>query len=86
MTEERANKIYDILVNIGGANETMRDQFIFSHCKDMYICQEWRFMGKLGYGGKYRGQYNTVDCYREDETKEQLKLIKKINKELEKIK
>jgi len=84
MTEERANKIYDILVKYG-ANEYMRRSFINAHtCPD--VCTEWRFMGELGFGGKYRSERNTVDCYREDETKERLKLIKKINKELEKIK
>ena len=65
MTEERANKVYDILVNIGGASEYMRDSFVYHHSD--YTngnCTEWRFMGKLGYGGKYRSNYNAVDCYK----------------------
>lgn len=84
MTADRANGVYDILVNIGGASENMRDSFIFSYtCTD--VCTEWRFMGKLGFGGKYRSEYNSVDCYQEDETKERLETIDKINKELKKI-
>lgn len=91
MTEDRANKIYDILVNSGGAAEDMRDSFIYHHTDNKYgesneVCTEWRFCGKLGYGGKYRSDYNTVDCYLEDETEEILKIIDEINKELHEIK
>ena len=85
MTEERANKVYDILVELGGAVENMRDSFVYAHMsKD--VCTEWRFQGKLGFGGKYRSEYNTVDCYREDETKKRLKIIDKINNKLKEIK
>ena len=84
MTIEQANKIYNILVNLGGASEDMRDSFVYHHIDDKTdknheICTEWRFMGKLGYGGKYRSRYNTVDCYKEDETKTTLKLVNEIN-------
>ena len=85
MSEEKANKIYDLLVSIGGASETMRNAFIYHHSKDKDICEEWRFCGKLGFGGKYRSRYNAVDCYSEDETKERLKIITKLNLELSKI-
>ena len=86
MTIDNANKIYDILVQLGGADEKMRDGFVYQHTDDEgNLCTEWRFMGRLGYGGKYRSKYNSVDCYQEDETKERLKIIDKINKELKKI-
>ena len=83
---EIADKIYDVLVNIGGAYEGERDSFIYHHCTYKDGCDEWRFQGKLGYGGKYRSRYNKVDCYLEDETKERLHLIKEINAALLKIK
>ena len=85
-TEEYYNKVYDILVNIGGAVETDRIAFVYEHLNAEYPCTEWRFSGKLGFGGKYRSKRNTVDCYQEDETSKRIELIKLMNKELAKIK
>jgi hypothetical protein len=85
MNKNRANKIYDILVNLGGASERMKDSFIYHHCESNDGCDEWRFGGKLGFGGKYRSRTNTVDCYLEDETISKKHLIKNINLELSKI-
>lgn len=79
MTVETANKIYDVLVEFGGANETMRNSFIYHHSESKDVCTEWRFSGKLGFGGKYHSQTNKVDCYREDETPERNQLITEIN-------
>jgi len=81
--EERFNSIYDILVNIGGAVEQMRDPFVSIHVEE--DCLEWRFCGHLGYGGKYRSDRNKVDCYSEDENEYRKDLIKKINNELSKV-
>jgi len=77
MTINRANNIYNILVNKGGASESDRSNFIYHHTKNK--CDEWRFSGKLGFGGKYRSNQNSVDCYSEDETTERLILIEEIN-------
>lgn len=85
MTETTANKIYNILVNFGGAYEPDRDNFIYHHCKAKNICTEWRFQGKLGFGGKYYSDLNVVDCYQENETPLILELIEKINSELKNI-
>lgn len=85
MTEEKANKIYDLLVTIGGAYEPDRNTFVYHHTKVKYGCREWRFSGKLGFGGKYRSNSNRVDCYREDETNETIKIMNKLNSELNKI-
>lgn len=85
MTKDSANKIYDVLVHDGGAVEHMRTSFIYHHSESKEGCDEWRFIGKLGFGGKYRSRYNKVDCYSEDENPERLKLIKKINNKLSKI-
>lgn len=46
---------------------------------------EYRFCGKLGFGGKLRlnvGEAPRVDCYSEDETPARQKLIDAANKEL----
>jgi hypothetical protein len=85
MTIEKANKVYDLLVSIGGAYEPQRDSFIYHHSKSKDGCDEWRFMGKLGFGGKYRSNSNKVDCYLEDETPEIIILIERLNDALSKI-
>ena len=85
MTKERANKIYDILVSIGGAYENERDDFIWAHCEDKYECWEWRFRGHLGGGGKYRSQWNGVTYYREDETPERIQLKKRLDEALQEL-
>jgi 5'-nucleotidase len=75
-------QVYDILVYLGGAPEGMRDTFIYAHCHDKYPTKEWRFQGKLGFGGKYRSETNKVDCYSEDETTKRIELIKQMNETL----
>lgn len=85
MIKEEANKIYDILVNIGGASESERDKFVYDHCESKNIATEWRFCGKFGFGGKYRSKINKVTYYPEDETFERIDLLSKINIELSKI-
>ena len=81
--KKKLNKVYDILVNLGGADENMRGSFIQYHTEGHD--HEWRFSGHLGFGGKYRLERNKVDCYREDETQERLTLIEEINEKLSKI-
>lgn len=82
---KQGHKIYDILENIGGASKGERNSFIYAHCESDYICEEWRFQGKLGFGGKYRIERNMVDYYLEDETPEMIELTKEINKQLSEI-
>lgn len=70
-------QVYDILIREAGAPEGDRASFV-----DALLtgdCREWRFCGSLGFGGKYRPDTNTVDCYREDETPSRLLVIKKTN-------
>lgn len=72
------NKVYDILVNDGGANECMRVAFVSYHLdEDTY--HEWRFSGKFGFGGKYRAERNAIDYYQEDKTKKLDELERAIN-------
>jgi hypothetical protein len=82
MTKDKANYVYDQLVAIGGAREEDRDNFVYHHSEAKEKCDEWRFIGKLGFGGKYRSQRNRVDCYREDETPERNDIIERLNKAL----
>ena len=89
---EYAIKIGKILIEIGGANpkilQSDYDAFLSYLTDDKSRWDiEYRFMGHLGYGGKFRTTYNSwkVDCYSESETPERLKLISRINKELQKL-
>ncbi len=82
LTKEFANKVYDVLVTHLRADERMRDDFIYHHVESKEGCHEYRFMGNLGFGGKYWSETNTVSCYLEDETQGRKELIKIANKEL----
>jgi hypothetical protein len=42
-------------------------------------CREYRFMGALGFGGKFWQQSMTVTCYPEDETPERRAIIERAN-------
>lgn len=85
MNAQQANKIYEVLVNTAGASESLRTGFVEAHTRDKRPCTEWRFMGKLGFGGKYYADRNTVDCYPEDISPERKELIQKIRSELKDI-
>ncbi len=85
MQKEKANKVYDLLVSIGGADEPERTSFIYHHCESKHKCDEWRFSGKLGFGGKYWRDTNSVGCYKEDETNSRMKIINELNDKLKSI-
>lgn len=89
MTTEQAEAVWQILVEECGA--TFDHGFVF-HETTKYI-DEWRFMGRLGFGGKFRrnrgwrddgtwGEKWYVDCYPEDETDDRRALIAAANKRL----
>lgn len=82
---EKANKVYDLLVSIGGAPERYRNSFISHHCEDKDGCGEWRFGGKFGYGGKYLSYNNVVTYDCEDETPKLIELASKLNDALKVI-
>lgn len=86
ISKEKANNVYDLLVSIGGAYEPDRGNFIYHHTESKGGCDEWRFGGKLGFGGKYRSGYNSVNCYMEDETDERKSIITELNCALRNIK
>lgn len=79
--EEFYKDVYDILVELGGAADGhYRDAFMFNFSKEeKFATEEWRFQGKLGFGGKYWREQNIINCYSEDETPEVLELITIMN-------
>ncbi len=84
MNSNLANRIYDILVQEADAMESQRDNFIRHHT-GKENCYEWRFCGSLGFGGKFRSERMTVDCYPEDSTKEREKIITRTNDRLNEV-
>lgn len=86
-SEKFYGQVYDLLILFGGAPNTPdhKQAFIYEFMYDKHSAGEWRFQGKLGFGGKYWSEINEVSCYSEDETPERLALIKLINKELKKL-
>ena len=83
-------KCWDILVEHAGAHEDDRGYnrrgFIQAMLDEGYGgCQEYRFGGYLGFGGKFRRNSNRdcrvhVTCYPEDETKKTTAVIARVNK------
>jgi hypothetical protein len=61
------SRVYDVLVGCCGAHSdtSSRASFVFAFCKERPTA-EYRFMGALGFGGKFRFPGFTVDCYPED--------------------
>lgn len=67
---ETANKVYDILVEHAGASDSENSRLAFTYAQCRQYLTEYRFIGSLGFGGKFRrGGHNQdlyVDCYSED--------------------
>lgn len=90
--EQIFNDVYTILVEECGAPDgSYRQSFVHSHTEEKpewhSTTTEWRFGGKLGFGGKFwvREGYGggfTVNCYNEDATLELLEVIEKANEKL----
>lgn len=82
LTDEQANAIFDILVQECGAREEIREDFVCNQIVEHI--SEWRFCGKLGFGGKFWRNDGRlyVNCYREDETPAIRKMIEAANKRL----
>jgi hypothetical protein len=75
------SKVYDALVKHVGARDgsDSRRSFVWSFSEG--DCQEYRFQGSLGFGGKcYRGgNAPRVYCYPEDLTAERSAAILRVN-------
>jgi len=85
LTEDFANKVYDILVQFG-AREAERFEFIYHHCVAKDGCMEWRFQGMFGFGGKYRSGWNGVTAYPESITTTMQKKLDECNNLLKQLK
>ena len=79
------NSIFDVLVKEAGAPEQLRDDFVYHHARCEDRCDEFRFVGSLGWGGKYRSGTNSVSCYSEDETPSRRLVIEKTNAALSEV-
>lgn len=89
LDKETANEIYDILVVIAGASESWRENFVYHQTNG--VISEYRFPGRLGFGGKFWrnmgiredgtwGERWYVNQYSEDETLESLDIIEITNR------
>lgn len=78
--------IYDLLVDICGAIEDDRDNFIKAQTSDNPPF-EYRFGGKLGFGGKFWNELPElkVTCYPEEENDNRIRTITKMNLYLRKL-
>lgn len=86
-TEEEADRIYTVLVEICGAYDDRwtRGSFVMHVQRPTFT--EWRFGGKLGFGGKFwinAGKWY-VNYYQEDETPEMVQIVKEANARLASI-
>jgi len=72
---------YAILVEHAGAIADDVDNFVLHALKDDHPLTEWRFSGKLGFGGKFRRLDHKVyvDYYPEDKSKERDGIVQRVN-------
>jgi len=93
ITADEAASIVHILVEECGYIETghsigeMARAIEWPNANSRYPCTEYRFMGALGFGGKFRNNGNRdgvphVDCYRENQSPQRLEMIEKANARL----
>lgn len=75
----RANRVWDILEAECGASPAGREDFVVQ--ATLYGITEYRFMGSLGFGGKFWHDMR-VSCYPEDRTPERDAMIAKANSRL----
>lgn len=88
LTTVEANEVYDVLVKYAGASEAPYERKDFARHQTREVCPEYRFMGHLGFGGKFwRGhrEIGYVNCYNEDESSGRIAKIAQTNVELSKI-
>jgi hypothetical protein len=91
ITDEQARKVLKILIEeCGHKIIDPRDGEAFVRGIKNETCREWRFMGALGFGGKFRNNGNNgnvpyVDCYPENETPARLDMIARANARLREL-
>lgn len=86
---EWSRRIYQVLVDTCGASPREDDlqAFVWALGEEKNVCTEYRFCGKLGFGGKFRNRWESwaVDYYPEDETPERREAIDEANRRLQKM-
>lgn len=77
------SKVFTILIRHCGAREADREVFIYHMNREPYPI-EYRFCGKLGFGGKFWRSPDRlyVNCYPEHLDKERSTMIESANAEL----
>lgn len=85
---ETAQIVYDVLIREAGATNSESDRMQFQNFWDRSDDpDEYRFMGLLGFGGKFwngRSDWH-VSCYPEDRTPERDAIIERTNSALAKV-
>ena len=87
ISELVANTIWSMLVEDCGARKDDIDRHEFVAYLMSEERGEWRFIGNLGFGGKfYFSPFEfRIGCYKEDTTEEKTLLIEETNQKLEPI-
>lgn len=90
LTEQQARQVWRVLVEDCGASHNPLEElsFVTEYTTDSAYSpsSEWRFVGNLGFGGKFRYPGLRVDCYPEDETPERNAAILAANTRLAALK
>lgn len=84
LSHELADEVWTVLVEECGANENDRENFVFlTNIQDI---AEYRFIGNLGFGGKFWSGKFIVSCYPEDSNEMREAAIQKANARLAALK
>jgi hypothetical protein len=83
--EKFYDRVYDLLVEIGAPADAKAD-FLQYFMADRAI-SEWRFQGKLGFGGKFwrSARGHEITCYNEDSSKGRDELIARTNRRINEL-
>jgi hypothetical protein len=83
LTEREANAVWSVLVTEAGASSDADDRREFVYHQTTEFVSEFRFMGSLGFGGKFwRGRRDErwyVTCYPEHMTPDRRQIVADTN-------
>lgn len=84
LTEEQAQDYWNLIFLHGGAHPNDQPAFVRYMMMASQFPKEYRFQGRLGWGGKahFDGKRAYVSCYTEDDTPERDLIKKLLNEEL----
>lgn len=87
LTEQAANEIWDLLVEMGGASRHPDSRRDFVYLQTTEVISEYRFQGLFGFGGKFwrnNGRWY-VNHYPEDDSPSRNRTRDQINGQLEEL-